>query len=85
MGRSAKIVRQLEQFFEPYRMMFKELRGGGQEAALITMFLEKTLKNITLFFLGGAAKYLRIFASSIGGGWNLIKAGGRVFSRILYG
>jgi hypothetical protein len=47
MDRSIKIVRQFEQDFEPYRVMFKELKEK-KRVAPITMFLqrkEKTLKN----------------------------------------
>lgn len=88
MGGSVEIVRQLQQFFQPYRMIFKKFGGGGggDRSSFNHNVSEKTLKNITLFFFGGGAvNYLRIFASRVGGGWNLIKAGGRVFSRILYG
>ena len=41
--RNIKIVRELEQVFEPYRILFKELTGKGREnkkAAFITMFLQ---------------------------------------------
>jgi hypothetical protein len=31
MNRSIKIVRQLEKVFEPYRMMFKELKGKNKQ------------------------------------------------------
>jgi hypothetical protein len=31
MERRIKIVRQLEQFYEPYHMMFKELRGKKKQ------------------------------------------------------
>jgi hypothetical protein len=36
MGRRIKIIQHLEQVFEPYRMMFKELKGK-KEAAFITV------------------------------------------------
>jgi hypothetical protein len=39
-----KIVRELEQVFEPYRILFKELTGKEKEtkkAAFITMFLQR--------------------------------------------
>ena len=44
MDRNIKIVRELEQVFEPYRVLFKELTGKGIEtkkAAFITMFLQR--------------------------------------------
>jgi len=37
--RSMKIVRQLEQFFERYRMMFKKLKERKKKSARIIMFL----------------------------------------------
>jgi len=45
MDRSINIFRQLRRVFEPYRMMFKELKGGGWEAATTTMFLQKKDKH----------------------------------------
>jgi hypothetical protein len=47
MDRSVKIVRHLEQVFEPYRMMFMELEGGGgrKEAAPHHNISEKKRKN----------------------------------------
>jgi hypothetical protein len=41
MERDIKIVRQLEQIYEPCRMMSKELKGGKKAAAPITMFLQR--------------------------------------------
>jgi hypothetical protein len=53
MGRSIKIVRQLEQVFEPYRMMFKELKGGGREEVSprynVSAKKRKTLKDTVTF------------------------------------
>jgi len=50
--------------FEPYRMMFEELKGINK-AEKINMLLEsneKTLKNFNTFFLGGGENYWWIFA-----------------------
>jgi hypothetical protein len=46
--RNMEIVRQLEQVFERYRMMFKKLKRKGKKAARTTLFLQtkKTLKKI---------------------------------------
>jgi len=42
MDRSIKIVRELEQVFEPYCILFKELTGKEiKKAAFITMFLQR--------------------------------------------
>jgi hypothetical protein len=40
MVRRIKIVRQLEQVFEPHRMMFRELKGINK-ATHITMLLQR--------------------------------------------
>ena len=63
MDRNIKIVLELEQVFEPYRIMFKELTGKENEtkkAAFITMFLQRkqnththTHKILKQCFLGG--------------------------------
>jgi hypothetical protein len=45
MDTSIKIFRQLRRVFEPYGMMFKELKGEGEEAATITMFLRKKINT----------------------------------------
>jgi hypothetical protein len=71
LDKSIRIVRQIEQLFEPYCVMCKELKGA--EAASITMCLQrkdKDYKILKLFFLGGgggAVNYLRIFAGGGGG------------------
>jgi hypothetical protein len=55
-----KIVRQLEQVFEPHRMMFGELKGINK-VAHIKMLLqsnEKTLKNCNFFPGGGGGELL---------------------------
>ena len=49
MDSSINIVRELEQFFEPYRMMFKEPQRGGGEAASHQNVSEKK----TSFWGGG--------------------------------
>jgi hypothetical protein len=45
MDRSMKIFRQLEQDFDPYRMIFLELNWGGRGEAPVTMVLQKKIKN----------------------------------------
>jgi hypothetical protein len=73
MDRGIKIFRQLEQVFETYRVMFKELRGGGESSCDHNVSAKKikTLVNAkTLLFLMRAVNYSRIFAFR-GGSWNL--------------
>jgi hypothetical protein len=45
MDRNTKIVRQLEQVFEAYCMMFKGLKGGGGEKQLPSQCFCKEKKN----------------------------------------
>jgi len=53
MNRSIQIVRQLEQDFDPYLMIFQELKGKIIEAAPITMVLQRKeeIKEALNFFL----------------------------------
>jgi len=73
-----KIVRELEQVFEPYRILFKELTGKEKEtknAAFVTKFLQrkenkKKKKTKAVFFLGREVNYLGVFTFP-GVSWNL--------------
>jgi hypothetical protein len=62
MDRNIKLVRELEQVFEPYRIMFKELTGKDKETkktGFITMFLQSKqntqthIQNTKVVFFGG--------------------------------
>ena len=71
--RSMKIVRNFDQVFEPYLMMFKDMMKK-KEAAPMTVFLLRKEKHYKIqHCLGeGAVNYLQIFAFSRGWGyWNL--------------
>jgi hypothetical protein len=60
-NRSIRIVRQLEQLFQPYRMMFKGLkrrREGKKETAFIVMFLGEKRKREILKLWGGGGGQL---------------------------
>jgi len=47
MYRSIKIIQKFEQVFEPYHMMYRELKGGKKPALYnnISVKKEKTQKN----------------------------------------
>ena len=65
MERSIKIVRQIEQVREPYRMMFKELRGKKKQLPSQCFWKEKKKikkkKHKKHCLERGALNYLRIF------------------------
>jgi hypothetical protein len=68
MSGSIKIARQLEQMFQPYRMMFKELKE--KRAASLTIFpqrKEKT-KKILKHILGAAS-----YSQMARGGFKCVK------------
>jgi len=69
MYRNVRLVRQIKQVFEPYLMMFKELKGTKQEAASIIIFVRKKNKHLknakdSLFWEGvggGSGKFFMDF------------------------
>ena len=67
MDRGIKIFRQLEQVFEIYRVMFKELRGGGESSCDHNVSAKKikTLVNAkTLLFFGEGGQLFADFRFS---------------------
>jgi hypothetical protein len=44
MDRSTKIIQLFTQVFEPYHMMFREMRGGKNQHS-VTMFLKRKEKH----------------------------------------
>jgi len=67
MDRSIKIVRQLKQIFEPYRTIFKELKGK-KKLHLSQSFLQrkKHWKIVRCCFGGGGGKLCADFRFSQG-------------------
>jgi hypothetical protein len=64
--RRIKIVRQLEQVFDPYRMILKELK---EKSSFYHVCLQrKTTKKLIGGGGGGAVNFSRIFVSRGGGG-----------------
>jgi len=54
MDRSIKIVWELQQVFEPYRMMFKKFKGKKRSCSHRSVFAKKkNPKKYSAFFLGG--------------------------------
>jgi hypothetical protein len=70
--RSIKTVRQLEQVFEPYRVMFKELKEKEKQQPNhnVSAKKRKPLKVLKHCFGRGADTYMRTSAFR-GGSWNL--------------
>ena len=63
MDRSIKIFRQLRWVFEPYRMIFKEPKGEGGEAATTTMFPQKNIITTKVkFIFVWSVNFSRMFA-----------------------
>jgi hypothetical protein len=76
MARSITTVRQLEQVFEPHRVMFKELKKKKKKQLLSQCLCkrkERHYKILHCFFLGGGVNYLRTFSFSWGS-WNITLA-----------
>ena len=70
MDKSVKIIRQLEQVLEPYRMEFRRLNEKQKQFSLCDSAKEiNTLKPINVVFIGGGGFQLRgfpFFAEDLG-------------------
>jgi len=64
MDRSTKIIQLFEQVFEPYHMMFREMKGEKKSARYNNVSEKKNTKKLKRFFWGGGHQLFADFCFS---------------------